>query len=144
MNDQNTNTKIDLNALRTPTGKTIQDFEIPENILTSDPKIVELVIRSESMNDGERQYWFNLTKVMNETQLEKLRGILTREREKLEEIEKKYNSTSAPKLSPEEIAAQNFKMESARRTKEAELRRREQEVEKSENDDAILSEFDDL
>ena len=43
------------------------------------------------MSDAsEKQSWFNLLPLMTDEQIAKLNDILTREKEKLEEIEKKY------------------------------------------------------
>jgi hypothetical protein len=139
-----TNTTTDLNAIRTPkTGKMLKDFEVPEKFLNQYPELVAMILRSESMNDGERQYWFNLTEVMNTEQVEKLRGILTREREKLAEIEAKYGPTQ-PTLTTAEIAERNQEIQQKREQQQAALRAKEAASEATENDDAILSEFDSL
>jgi len=103
---------IDLEKLRTPgTGKTIKDFKIPEYMLKEDKELVELIMLSESMNDGERQYWFDLTKTMNIQQVEKLRDILLKERQKLAEIEAKYGVKKTKTLSPEEVAKKNAQID---------------------------------
>ena len=66
-------------------------YTIPAQFLESMPDLIEMVIRSRSMDkDEEKQSWFNLLPVMNEEQIAKLRDILTREKQKLQEIEKKY------------------------------------------------------
>ncbi len=82
---------MNLQDIKTKTGKTLQDFSVPEKLLKNDPQLVELILKSESMDDGERQYWFNLSEVMNSEQTEKLRDILVRERQKLAEIDAKYS-----------------------------------------------------
>ena len=41
-------------------------------------------------DNAEKQNWFNLLTIMNEEQILKLKEILTREKEKLEEINQKY------------------------------------------------------
>lgn len=139
-----TNTTTDLNAIRTPkTGKMLKDFEVPEKFLNQYPEIVAMILRSESMNDSERQYWFNLTEVMNTEQVEKLRGILTRERQKLAEIEAKYGP-SQPTLTDAEIAERNQEIQKKREQQQAALHAKEAASEAKENDDAILSEFDSL
>ena len=139
-----TNTTTDLNAIRTPkTGKMLKDFEVPEKFLNQYPELVAMILRSESMNDSERQYWFNLTEVMNTEQVEKLRGILTRERQKLAEIEAKYGP-SQPILTDAEIAERNQEIQKKREQQQAALRAKEAASEATENDDAILSEFDSL
>jgi hypothetical protein len=79
-----------LQNIKTKTGKTIQDFIIPTKIRT-DEQLLQLIMESESMKDEERQYWFNLTEIMTTEQIEKLRTILVREKQKLAEIDAKYN-----------------------------------------------------
>ena len=136
---------IDLGKLRTPnTGKTIKDFKIPEYMLKEDKELVELIMLSESMNDGERQYWFDLTKTMNLQQVEKLRDILLKERAKLAEIEEKYGVKKTAKLSPEDAAKKNAQMEKNMREKQAAIKAREAQVEATENEDDILAELDNL
>lgn len=136
-----TNTTTDVNVIRTPkTGKMLKDFEVPEKFLNQYPELVAMILRSESMNDGERQYWFNLTEVMNTEQVEKLRGILTREREKLAEIEAKYGP-SQPKLTDAEVVERNQEIKQKREQQQAALREKEAVSEASEDDDAILSEW---
>ena len=132
-----------LAAIRTPkTGKSVTDFQIPEKFLTEQSDLIVMILLSESMNDEERQYWFNLSEVMNAEQIEKLRGILTREKEKLAEIEAKYGPTQ-PKLTPAEIAERNADLQLQKAQKQADLRAREAAAEAGEDDEAILSEWDD-
>lgn len=139
-----TTTTTDLSAIRTPkTGKMLKDFEVPEKFLAEQKDLVGMILLSESMNDGERQYWFNLSEVMNAEQIEKLRGILTREREKLAEIEAKYGPTK-PVLTDAEIAERNAKIEQERSQQQAALRAREAAAENKEDDESVLSEFDNL
>jgi len=66
-------------------------FQIAENLLETMPDIIELILRSRSMDkDSDKQSWFNLMPLMNQEQIDKLKDILMREKEKLAEIEKKY------------------------------------------------------
>ncbi len=66
-------------------------FTIPDEFLTSMPDLITLVLNSKSMdNPEEKQSWFNLLPMMNKEQVDKLRDILTREKQKLSEIEQKY------------------------------------------------------
>ena len=90
--------------IKTKSGKTLEDFHVPENLRQNDHQLINLVLRSESMNDDERQYWFNLTNIMSQEQIEKLRGILVRERKRLDEINSNYGRNKEdPKLSLERI-----------------------------------------
>ncbi len=134
---------MDLTQIKTSSGKTLADFHVSQNLLANDGELVELILRSDSMNDGERQYWFNLTEVMNGEQVEKLRGILMREKKKLAEIEEKYGSKNV-----DPVEAKKRALESAKNRVEKQQTLRQKEAahnEKEETEqDAILAEFDDL
>lgn len=72
---------------------TASKFTIPSDFLDKEPDLIELVLRSRSMDkDEEKQSWFNLLPLMTEEQIAKLRDILTREKQKLSEIEAKYEA----------------------------------------------------
>lgn len=146
MTNQTTDPKIiNLTKIKTPqTGKTIKDFKIPEYMLKEDKELVDLIMRSESMNDGERQYWFDLTKTMNLQQVEKLRDILLKERTKLAEIEAKYGVKKETKLNPEEAAKKNAQMQKSQQEKQAALKAREEAAESEENEEDILAELDEV
>jgi hypothetical protein len=71
--------------------KTISSFIISDATLTVHGKLIELILRSRSIDTiEEKQNWFNLLPMMNQEQIEKLYWILEREKEKLQEIEEKY------------------------------------------------------
>jgi len=68
-----------------------EKFTIPDEFLTTMPELIILILNSKSMdNPEEKQSWFNLLPMMNKDQIDKLRDILTREKNKLMEIEQKY------------------------------------------------------
>jgi BMFP domain-containing protein YqiC len=68
-----------------------QLFTIGDQFLQTMPDLIILILNSKSMDTKEeKQSWFNLLPLMNQEQVAKLRDILTREKQKLEEIEKKY------------------------------------------------------
>ncbi|MEI6773664.1 MAG: hypothetical protein WCL18_02320 [bacterium] len=68
-----------------------EKFIIPDEFLTTMSDLIVLVLNSKSMdNPEEKQSWFNLLPMMNKDQIDKLRDILTREKQKLNEIEQKY------------------------------------------------------
>lgn len=67
-------------------------YTIPDKFLEIDPAIIILILNSKSMDTHEdKQSWFSLLPMMNDEQMTKLRDILTREKQKLEEIEAKYD-----------------------------------------------------
>lgn len=66
-------------------------LNIPDNFLDTETDLTMLILRSRSLaKNEEKQNWFNLIPMMNQEQIEKLRDILTRERDKIAEIEAKY------------------------------------------------------
>ena len=69
------------------------NYSIPEDMLESNSDLVVLVLESKSINEPkEKQSWFDLYSLMNQEQIDKLRDILTREKQKLAEIEAKYQA----------------------------------------------------
>lgn len=136
-----TSDQIVLETLKTPTGKVLTDFKVPQPLQENDKPLIDLVMRSESMKDSERQYWFNLTEVMNEEQVAKLRDILTRERKKLAEIEAKYHKK---KIDPVVAAKQAEEMAKKRSARQAELKAREAKEKAAESEEDILGELEGL
>lgn len=63
---------------------------IPEEIKQKHPTLIPLIVRSESMNAEEKQYWINILPVMTVDQIEKLTKILFDERTQLDAIDAKY------------------------------------------------------
>ena len=64
-------------------------FTILDEMQTKYPRLIELVLATESMDDSERQYWFDILPSMNADQVQRLVDILETERKKLDELEKK-------------------------------------------------------
>lgn len=66
-------------------------YNIPTDMMENNMDLVILVLESKSINEQkEKQSWFDLYSLMNQEQIDKLRDILTREKQKLAEIEAKY------------------------------------------------------
>lgn len=66
-------------------------FDIPEDFLEADPELINLILRSKALEtDEDKQNWFNLLPLMTEEQILKLKDILLKEKQKLDEIEEKY------------------------------------------------------
>ena len=69
------------------------NYSIPDDMLQTNADLVVLVLESKSISEQkEKQSWFDLYPLMNQEQIDKLRDILTREKEKLAEIEAKYQA----------------------------------------------------
>jgi hypothetical protein len=134
---------MDLTNIKTITGKTIKDFKIPVKFLV-DTELVILVMQSKSMDDGERQYWFNLYDVMTAEQVEKLRDILKREKIRLAEIDKKY--AKKPVEDPKVAAARAKKLGESRMQKQKSLQDKERDFQKKEeeSENALLAELEEV
>lgn len=64
-------------------------FVIPDDVRTNYPDLVELIQKTESMNDDERNYWFQTLLIMTDEQVQNLRQILITERDNLAAIDQK-------------------------------------------------------
>lgn len=110
-------------------------FTISEEFLKTKTNLVILVLQSRSMDtEQEKQSWFNLMPMMTEEQIAKLNDILTREKIKLAEIEKKYEekkrNIKEKYIKRRETMWYNKKMESLH-TKES--AHREEDLEEAED-----------
>ncbi len=68
-------------------GKT---YSVPEMVRTKFPDLVQLIKETESMNDEEREYWFQIMPIMTEEQIKKFRDILVNEKDQLSKLDKEY------------------------------------------------------
>ncbi len=68
-------------------------FVIPASALQKYPELIELIKSAESMDDQEREYWFNILPIMTAEQIEKLQHILTVEKEQLAALDQEYTET---------------------------------------------------
>lgn len=65
-------------------------FEISDELQAKFPELIDLIVATESMDDDERQYWFDIMPSMTDAQIDRLYDILETERKKLQELEVKY------------------------------------------------------
>lgn len=68
-------------------GKT---FNISDEMQAKYPELIKLILNTESMDDDERQYWFDIMPSMTDSQIDRLFNILETEKKKLEDLEVKY------------------------------------------------------
>ena len=64
-----------------------EKFIIPKSIWDT---VKELILNTDSMEDEERQYFFDIWNSMNESQQKRLEEILQIEKDKLDSLLKKY------------------------------------------------------
>lgn len=65
-------------------------FQILDEIQAQYGELIKLVLNTESMDNNEKQYWFDILPSMTDEQIDRLFDILETERRKLEELEVKY------------------------------------------------------
>jgi hypothetical protein len=65
-------------------------FTILDEIQLKYPELIELVLGSESIDNNEKQYWFDILPSMTNDQIDRLFNILMTERKQLEELNIKY------------------------------------------------------
>ena len=120
--------------------KVALDYNIPDDMMKNNSDLVVLVLESKSINESkEKQSWFDLYSLMNQEQIDKLRDILTREKEKLAEIEAKYQAKQDEiKRKYEETYASGAYQAKQDEIKQSELSSRQQEEVEA---DALLSQI---
>ena len=65
-------------------------FTLLDEIQIKYPELVDLVLGSESIDNNEKQYWFDILPSMTNEQIDRLFNILMTERKQLEELNLKY------------------------------------------------------
>lgn len=120
----------------------ISKFDIPELVKQQYPDLIPLILQTESMNDDERQYWFQILPIMTDEQVKKLRDILVNEKKQLTELDKQYQSelknindkhvaewkAFEAKEKREKLQAAEKKAESVEKTSEEELLKKLQQL----------------
>lgn len=66
------------------------NFQIADEIQAEYPELIKLVLNTKSMDDQERQYWFDILPSMSDEQVDRLYDILDTEKKKLEQLESSY------------------------------------------------------
>ena len=115
------------------------DFNISTEIIKNNRQLIDLVLNTESMDNEERQYWFDIMPSMTEEQINRLFDILDTERKKLLELEKKYQEEIKQLNEKQLIEWQEFQ---AKKNREKIMK--EEWQEKQGNAEDILAGLDDL
>ncbi|MFA5854962.1 MAG: hypothetical protein WC846_01555 [Candidatus Gracilibacteria bacterium] len=76
-------------------GATKKEYNIPKIVLDKYPELVELIKKTESMADEEREYWFQILPIMTDEQVSRLKNILTEEAEQLAKLDDQYQGELA-------------------------------------------------
>jgi len=119
--------------------KTIADFNITEELQVKYPELITLILATESMDDDERQYWFDIMPSMTDDQIDRLFNILETEKKKLEELEVKYQKEIKDLNEKHLIEWQEFQMKDSKKKIKA-----QEAKDKKEDPEDILAALNDL
>ena len=120
-----------------------QNFQISEELQAKYPELIELIIKTESMDDDERQYWFDIMPSMTDAQIDRLFDILETERRKLQELEVKYQKEIKALNEKHLIEWQEVQMKEAKKKAQA-VKAADEKNSKKEDPDEILAMLNDL
>ncbi len=115
-------------------------FTITDELQAKYPELIELIIATESMDNDERQYWFDIMPSMTDTQIDRLYDILETERKKLSELEVKYQKEIKTLNEKHLIEWQEMQVKEGKKKVAA----AKQEEGKQEDPDEILSMLNDI
>lgn len=119
-----------------------KQYNIPEAVLKQYPDLVELIKKTESMSDEERDYWFQILPIMTEEQVQRLRNILEEEAQQLAKLDEEYKDELS-EINKKHLKEWNaFEIEKER--KEREAAEEAHEKEEAAEEESILGELDNL
>ncbi len=67
-----------------------ETFIIPKLVKEKYSDLIDLIKNTESMDDEEKQYWFQILPIMTVEQIDKLKVILNSEKEQLQSLDREY------------------------------------------------------
>ncbi len=105
-------------------------FQINEEVQAQYNELVDLIVETESMDDDEKQYWFDIMPSMTDSQIDRLFNILDTEKKKLEALEKKYQNEIKQLNEKHLIEWQEFQLkDSKKKIKEAQSKEQDEDAE---------------
>ncbi len=113
-------------------------FTVLDEIQAKYLELIELVLWSESIDNNEKQYWFDILPSMTNEQIDRLFNILMTERRQLEELNVKYQEEIKNLNEKHLIQWQSLQ---SQKTKEKIQQAEKTDTSKKDADDA-LSQFD--
>lgn len=121
----------------------IKNFQITDELQAKYPELLDLILATESMDDDERQYWFDIMPSMTDAQIDRLFDILETERRKLQELEVKYQKEIKALNEKHLIEWQEVQMKEAKKKAQA-IKAADEKDSKKEDPDEILAMLNDL
>lgn len=119
-----------------------EKYSIPKLAKEKYPELVELIKTTESMDDQEREYWFQILPIMNADQVDRLKNILATEKQQLAELDQEYEQELNRLNEKHLLEWKEFEAkEKSRAIREAEAASQEEEKQLEED---LLSKLDQL
>lgn len=95
---------------------TQEKYAIPQLVKEKFPDLVQLIKETESMNEEERDYWFQILPIMTEDQIKKFRDILVNEKAQLSNLDKEYEQELSKLNEKHMIEWKEFESKEKRKT----------------------------
>ncbi|MDD3144958.1 MAG: hypothetical protein PHV23_02495 [Candidatus Gracilibacteria bacterium] len=116
-----------------------KDFSVSDEMQAQYNELVKLILETESMDDDEKQYWFDIMPSMTDDQIDRLFNILDTEKKKLDALEDKYQNEIKKLNEKHLIEWQEFQLkDSKQKIKTA------QDADKEDDADDVLKMLNDL
>ena len=90
-------------------------FTIDDEMYAKYRELIKLILETESMDDDERQYWFDIMRSMTDEQIDRLYNILDTEKKKLQSLELKYQKEIKKLNEKHLIEWQDFQMKDSKK-----------------------------
>ncbi|QFR39395.1 hypothetical protein A9Q91_04145 [Candidatus Gracilibacteria bacterium 28_42_T64] len=105
-------------------------FHVSDDVQAQYAELIKLILATDSMDDNERQYWFDIMPSMTDEQVDRLYSILDTEKKKLEDLETKYQDEIKQLNEKHLIEWQDFQLkDSKKKIKEEESKDQETDAE---------------
>lgn len=88
--DPTTQTATTQTSQISPTDPRLAKFRVPQVVFEKYSDLIPLILDTQSMNDEEKSYWFQILPIMTDEQVQKLRNILITEKDQLAKLDKEY------------------------------------------------------
>lgn len=116
-------------------------FQVADEIQAEYPELIKLVLNTKSMDDQERQYWFDILPSMSNEQIDRLYDILDTEKKKLEQLEASYQKEIKSLNEKHLVEWQAFQMKD---NKQKIAKAQEEDAKSEQNPDDILNMLNNL
>ena len=89
-------------------------YKISDETYSRYKELIDLIIATESMDNEERQYWFDIMPSMTDSQIDRLYNILETEKKELQKLEVRYQEEIKNLNEKHLIEWQEFQMKKAK------------------------------